>query len=280
MTILSWDHHGTSGELFGFHPLVAAMGVFDGVHLGHKKLLQKPLDYAKTNGGQAWVITFDTNPARMLNQEAYPGDIQSLNQKIETLEQLGFAGVILLPFDQDFRNQESMVFLERFMKWFPLDCLYVGENFHLGKYPGSTAQELQDLFVKLGTQIRVDITDLANHNGTTVSSTIIRNTLLQGDLNHSNTLLGRPFRIDLRGIPLLRHGGIQGILKKWTKQLLPQTGTFFLTITGSLGTYDSKGWGTPEGFFWDQCCSNQQWYWIDVHQFWNDKNHNEKIGMK
>jgi len=264
MNIISWEHHGTKDELFDSQPIFAAMGVFDGVHRGHQILLDKPLSNARINNGQSWVITFDTNPARILNPEFFPGDIQSLPQKIDTFESLGFQGVILLPFDQNFRNQESTLFLHRFLQWFPLDCLYVGENFHLGRYPGTTAQELEDLFNQLGKKVRVDITDLANHNGQIVSSTIIRKALLQGDLSHSNSLLGRPFRIDLRGIPLLRHGGIQGMLKKWTTQLLPQAGTFILSLQGLSGSVESKGWATPEGFFWEHSESNQESYWIDL----------------
>ena len=82
-------------------PIVLACGFFDGLHIGHRRILERAMEGARRLGGEAWVMTFDAHPLKILKPEAAPLLITSTNHKLSLLRQSGIDGCILLPFTRE-----------------------------------------------------------------------------------------------------------------------------------------------------------------------------------
>jgi riboflavin kinase/FMN adenylyltransferase len=146
---------------------------------------------------------------------------------------------------------EAQTFLRQLLEWFPLEVLYVGENFHLGRYPGVGARDISRVVKEMGGTLRVDITALANDNDSPISSTRIREAVTKGNLLAVTQLLGRPFRIDLRGVPLLRHGDTWGLLRKWVSQVMPHNGNYAIVLHGRNQQVRTQGSWKSTGAYWE-----------------------------
>lgn len=229
--------------------VAASMGVFDGIHRGHRDLLSETLRRASELNTEAWVISFERHPAQIVKPADFQGSLQTLCQKVEMLDELGFAGVLLLPFDQAFRDIDAGAFLRQLCTRLPLLRFLVGRNFRLGKYPGTAAMDLPSLREGL----RVDIVDLAQDNGAPISSSRIREGVMAGRFAEVKGLLGRDYEIDLRGIPLLRQGEQHGIRRAWTDQVLPREGDFVLElIFDDESRQNVRAKAEAWGLSWDQ----------------------------
>ena len=198
-------------------------------------------------GAEAWAITFERNPASILNPHGYLGDLQTLRTKLDGFRSMGLDGTLVLPFDTEFQQLDAKAFLESLTEGLRVERLVVGANFRLGRYPGTDAAHLQSEHRGL----RVDIVDLATDNGGPISSSRIRDAVASGRLFEAEALLGSAYRLDVQGIPILRHGKTFGIWREWTQQVLPKTGVF--TLKALVDGKDVKLLGSfnKQGLFWD-----------------------------
>jgi riboflavin kinase/FMN adenylyltransferase len=186
-------------------PLALSVGVFDGVHRGHQRLISKILDHAGKRGGVGGVVTFRQNPRGILHPGAFPGDLYSLPQKLKTLEGLGAAFAVLIDFSGDFSRitgKEFAALLGRRR----VDYLAVGANFRCGYRLDTDAQSIREMMAPRGT-----FTELApqlRENGTPISSSRVRAAVLAGDIAGAADLLGRPYGVDLTGLCPVVEGGV------------------------------------------------------------------------
>src|SRR5215218_4165338 len=93
-------------------PIYLAIGVFDGVHLGHRAVIERALREAKQQGGNAVAVTFDPHPARVLRPEKAPHLLTSTPHKLRLIRALGIERILVLPFTQEFADTEPSVFIE------------------------------------------------------------------------------------------------------------------------------------------------------------------------
>lgn len=229
MEILHYDQ--LHPELFpDDYRIAATMGVFDGVHRGHRTLIHRAKYLAETRGGHPWAITFIENPGRVLDPGQFLGSISSLNQKLTLLEAEGLEGILLVPFSHQLRHTGAEEFMNTLSKLLGLDSFTVGENFKLGVFPGMTGKELSGQFPW------VDILPLAYHNDEPISSTRIRKAVRNASISEANNLLGHCYTVDLRGIPLLRHGDETQIYHEMVSQVLPQRGEHCVTMVHRDGS--------------------------------------------
>ena len=173
-------------------PSVIALGYFDGVHLGHRRVIQKAIDVAKANGWQSTVLTFDPHPREVLGQSGYTRYLTPLEDKLEQFAKLGVDVTYVMKFDISFAAVYPEDFVEECL--LPLSCRHVVVGFdftfgHRGKGTASTLQELS------GGRYGVDVIGPVNRLGEKVSSTMIREYLLNGDVRQTQQLLGRPYKI-------------------------------------------------------------------------------------
>lgn len=173
-------------------PSAIALGYFDGVHIGHRRVIQKAIDTAKANGWQSIVLTFDPHPREVLGQSGYTRYLTPLADKLEQFEKMGVDITYVMKFDIGFAAVYPEDFISECM--LPLDCRHVvvGFDYTFGHRGMGTAHTLQEM-----SQGRygLDIVGPVNRLGEKVSSTIIREYLHHGDVEQVRHLLGRPYKV-------------------------------------------------------------------------------------
>ncbi len=171
---------------------VVTSGTFDGVHLGHRKILTNLVDKARKTNSESVVITFWPHPRTVLQPDQPTRLLTSLEEKIELIGESRPDHLIILPFSRDFSNQSSLEFIYKILiGQIGTKHLIIGYDHRFGKNREGSFEFLKENAAQFGFEVeeipREDI-----HN-VTISSTNIRKSLQQGDLNEVLTLLGRPY---------------------------------------------------------------------------------------
>lgn len=205
-------------------PVSLAVGVFDGVHRGHRELLRRAVsDAGQLDNGIPAVLTFDPNPARLTRPESYLGDLSTPELRMRFFSRCGIEEVILVAFNERFAAMPGFEFLERILHLFPyLQLMVVGFNFHLGHNRDVHAAELSQWMARRG--VRVDIVPALKDNTGSISSSRIRRAVAVGDVELAASLLGRPYTVAVDGkFPSHRDE---------CSQLLPPAGTYLCEFVG------------------------------------------------
>ena len=175
-------------------PIVLAMGCFDGVHIGHQRVISTAVKQAKACGGEAWVFTFNPHPAKVLSPETAPPLISVETCRLRQLETLGAHGVIAIPFDKTFAHTEPELFLSNLWKRLPtLNGIVCGTDWSFGYKARGKFQALEKLCGEHG--ITATAIPPVLFNGERISSTHIRQAVRSGDIPLAEQMLGRPFCI-------------------------------------------------------------------------------------
>ncbi|MGL4945169.1 MAG: bifunctional riboflavin kinase/FAD synthetase, partial [Fusobacteriaceae bacterium] len=187
-----------------------AIGSFDGIHRGHKKLISSAVETARKHGGKSVVFTFYSHPKEVTNSINAPKLINSLEEKIYLLEKMGVDYLVLQPFNYEFSNMGPEEFVDKILKEFLCTKeVFVGFNFGFGKGRSADVRKLEHLCGKRHIKVR-EIPPVKVFEKV-VSSTGIRNAILSGDLATVNSFLGEPLLISgivVHGKKLGRQMGI------------------------------------------------------------------------
>jgi riboflavin kinase/FMN adenylyltransferase len=172
---------------------ILTIGVFDGVHLGHKHLLAKLVERARQRNLLSGVVTFDPHPQRVLSPETRLPFLTGLEQRKALLKNEGVKAVIVLPFSRELAQLSAGEFIKLLKDYLSLKELVIGPDFTLGRNREGNAGNLR----KLGEDMDFTVTVVppVTINGETVSSTAIREALAGGDLERVRSLIGRPFSL-------------------------------------------------------------------------------------
>jgi riboflavin kinase/FMN adenylyltransferase len=207
----------------GDKPLAMSIGVFDGVHRGHQRLIEKIRFHAGEHGGLGVVLTFTRNPRHILRPRCHGGDIYSLPQKLDTLEKLGVELTVLIDFSGNFSKISGKEFTTLIGRR-QVRYLAVGVNFRCGYHQDTDAQTIQELVAANGTC--TELVSQVRDTGEPVSSSRIRGAIQAGDLAGAAALLGRPLSVDLAGLqPRLRAGACCWDLRE-AGRVLPPNGRY------------------------------------------------------
>ncbi|GAB1482832.1 FAD synthetase family protein [Treponema sp.] len=198
MKIIDWNDLA-SGSYKNDTPISSTIGVFDGIHLGHKVLLDAVLETATSKGYTSTVITFKENPKAIMHRRSYHGDVLSLSQKLEILQNAGMDMLILIDFSGDFSRMGGKEFIGLLRDRGNLRYLAVGSDFRCGHNLDTDAQAIQAMNSVYG--IPTEIVPPVLKEGSRVSSSKIRTAIVSGDLVEAAALLGRNLEIDLIGAP-------------------------------------------------------------------------------
>lgn len=175
-------------------PVVLAMGCFDGVHIGHQKVISAAVEQAKTRGGEAWVFTFNPHPAKILSPKTAPPLISAETCRLRQFEALGVHGVIAIPFDKTFAHTEPKRFLSNLREKLPtLSGIVCGTDWSFGYKARGKFQTLEKLCAKHG--ITATALQPILYDEEKISSTHIRQAVRAGDIPLAEQMLGRPFCI-------------------------------------------------------------------------------------
>jgi riboflavin kinase/FMN adenylyltransferase len=176
----------------GFGPSVVAIGKFDGVHAGHRAVIERARVDAAPTGAKVVAVTFDRNPLRTLRPEICPDDLVGATQKLRLLDEAGVDATLMLHFDAELAGIPAPRFVEAFLVGaLNAKTVLVGRDFRFGKGGAGDPQLLVDMGKNLG--FRVDVVDdiRALEGERRVSSTWIRELLADGEVEAAGRLLGR-----------------------------------------------------------------------------------------
>ncbi|MCS6770755.1 MAG: riboflavin biosynthesis protein RibF [Kiritimatiellae bacterium] len=173
-------------------PVVFAAGAFDGVHRGHQAVFRAAIDLAASCHGEAWALSFDPHPLKVLRPESAPPLITSTPHRLRLLAETGIRGVVLIPFNEAMASLEPESFIFAVREQTPrLHAFVVGENWTFGRRASGDVALLR----KLGARFGFDVVAVprVQWNGAPISSTRIRQAVREGDLAAAEAMLGRPF---------------------------------------------------------------------------------------
>jgi riboflavin kinase / FMN adenylyltransferase len=165
------------------------IGVFDGVHIGHRKVIQTMLAESKAQQNASVVITFYPHPAIVLGKIDTPQYLLDDETKAKLIESMGVNYLLTLPFTKEFATIEAEDFVQRLIDTLKMSCLITGEDFTLGKNKQGNATVLDELSQKYNFQFH--LIQEVDANGNRISSTLIRNLIRNGEIKNANHLLGR-----------------------------------------------------------------------------------------
>lgn len=176
-------------------PIVLTQGTFDGVHLGHQKILKRVVDKAKEEGGKSVLLTFYPHPRLVL----YPEDnelklITTIDEKARLLDRFGLDYMIILPFTKEFSRIPPYNFIKDILvEKIGLKTMIIGYDHRFGKNREGSINEIEQYADTFGYDVeQIPEEDI---NNCIISSTRIRKALLIGDLDEANSFLGRDFSI-------------------------------------------------------------------------------------
>ncbi len=233
-------------------PLHVGIGVFDGVHVGHRSLVGEVAARAHAAAGAAMAITFDPLPIEVFAPGAPPSRLSDVTERVALLRDAGADAVAVLRFTHEVASWPPDEFAERVAAAGEVREVVVGEDFRFGHDRVGDLAMLASLGRRLGFAVRVAAPVL--REGRMVSSTRIRNALLAGDVADAAALLGRPYAVTAsveRGDPHGRELGYPTVsLLVPARRLLPRDGIYavWATVGGrrvaaaaSLGIRSSSG---------------------------------------
>jgi riboflavin kinase/FMN adenylyltransferase len=174
---------------------VVAIGVFDGVHRGHQRILAGAVREAATLRAPSMAVTFFPHPEAVLRPRSAPRMLTSLERKAELLGELGIDEVVVVRFDRVFAQLSPELFCRAVLSaHLGARLVFVGENFRFGHRGAGTPADLESYGATHGFKVRS--VGLVEEGGETISSTRIRELLRAGHVAEAGFLLGRPHRIE------------------------------------------------------------------------------------
>lgn len=175
-------------------PLFLAIGVFDGVHLGHQAVISTSAEHARAANGTPVVVTFDPHPEKILRPEKAPHLLTATPHKIALIRTLGVRHLLIIAFNRQFAATEPEDFVQQLVQHSkPLREICVGHEWSFGKNRRGNLE----LLTQLGAKFDFNVVGIppVTVNGEIVSSTTIRRAVESGDLKKTAAMLGREYTI-------------------------------------------------------------------------------------
>ncbi|HSV56911.1 MAG TPA: FAD synthetase family protein [Magnetospirillaceae bacterium] len=229
MKVLDWEAW-TGRDLDAVRPASVTVGVFDGVHIGHRALIGRvlalPGDWDRT------AVTFRQNPKGLLRPGTFHGAVSSLEQKLESLEEAGIGTCVLIDFSGNFSRLAGVEFLTALSAGGGARYLAIGSDFRCGHRLSTDATGVRVICAALG--VATEIVEPVMYHGRAVSSSRIRRAVQVGRLPDASAMLGRPYALDLRGLTPEPHSG--ALRYHGIRQVLPPPGMYVTEAS------DGRGW--------------------------------------
>lgn len=217
----------------------AAIGMFDGVHLGHRHLIQCVREEARRRGLLPTVITFANHPSTVTTPDSPVKMLTGIAERRTMLEKQGIGEVIMLDFDEKLRQLTAQEFMTLLHDRYAIDCLIVGFNNHFGS---DRTLGFAD-YRRIGAALGIDVVQATEADGPKTSSSIIRRLLEAGNVEEAALRLGRNFRLRGRVVEGKRLGRTIGfptanITPTLPGALVPAPGVY--AVRFSLAGSDTK----------------------------------------
>lgn len=255
MTVLPWEGLAPHRDL----PSALTIGVFDGIHLGHQRLIREIV--SDSPGTAAVVCSFRQNPGSVLGTRPVPGSILSLRQKERKFAGLGVRYLVLIDFSLEISTLTGEDFLAVLERAFDVRRLVVGYNFHMGRGRAMGIRELESLLSSVRPQLTV--VPATYHRNRVVSSSRIREAIVHGSFPEAREMLGGDYCLDLEDLEPALRGGVASLPRARIGQVLPQEGSYRAQLCGGEGarrlaqvalTGDAVQWDASTGIRVSEIC--------------------------
>lgn len=249
MKIIEWTDNGPGWTL---PPTAATIGVFDGLHLGHRALVSRVVN--NSTGLVPMAVTFRTNPKKMTKPQRFHGDIFNLDQKLAALESAGVHLCILIDFSGNFSKLHGTEFVSILVQSFGVRSFVVGHDFRCGHNLSTDAMGVKEAASAYG--LETEIVEPVSVNGHIVSSSSIRTAIMNGRTDLALAMLGRPYTLDLRSFEMTAAGTRRMVNMPETGYVVPATGRYHLVVGSrtnrcdTIATVDGNGlldWESVDG---------------------------------
>ena len=210
-----------------------AIGNFDGVHLGHLRIVQRLLERARAVSGPAIVFTFDPHPVRILRPDECPPPLTWTERKAQLLAQHGVYKIVAYPTDEALLRLSAQEFFDKIVRE-ALDAraMVEGPNFFFGHNREGNVEVLSQLTAAAG--ISLDVVQPFEQDGAIVSSSLVRRLIAAGEVARAAQMLSAPYRI--RG--MVTHGAGRGVKLGFPTANLEAVDT----LLPDMGVYAGRAW--------------------------------------
>jgi riboflavin kinase/FMN adenylyltransferase len=246
-------------------PTCLTLGVFDGLHLGHQRIMQTVVERAKATNTTPTVITFDPHPRSVLSPQNAPPLLQTLDQRLAAFEFLGIGQTVVIRFDQEFAAIDADKFLrETVHERLQAKEVYLGKGFAFGKNRAGNIEMLRKISNDLG--FFADEVPEVQLRGNRISSSKIRQFLQEGKVNLARRMLGRPYGVEgqiIHGFQRGRTIGFPTANLKPKNRVVPKFGVYAtatlidnewrrsITNVGVRPTFENETEPSVETFIFD-----------------------------
>ncbi len=218
------------------HTYVASIGFFDGVHTGHRFLIEQVKKEAVRRGMQSMVVTFPVHPRKVLQSDYQPSLLTTREEKLMLLRETGIDRVALLDFTKAVAEMSACDFMDVLRREYDVQVLVVGYDHRFGH--GRT-EGFED-YVRYGQKLGMEVVRARELPGG-ASSTAVRRALEQGDVQTANSTLGYPYFLQGEVVHGFGNGQKLGYptanLRTDTEKLIPANGVYYVQVSGeALGT--------------------------------------------
>lgn len=217
--------------------MCVSVGVFDGLHVGHLKILNRNVELARENQWQSMAITFNKNPKMFMQSQTAHNRLTTDVQSEELLANLGIDHLVVIDFSAEFSKLTAKEFLAFICSFCQVKAMVVGEDFRCGAPVSSAGPvQLQEYLSRLAPGACMEVPPFVRTaDGEIASSTLVRQKLLEGALEEVQSMLGRPYALDLVAYP--SKFTEEGLLYRTASfmQLLPKAGAYEATMLLSDG---------------------------------------------
>jgi len=204
-------------------PVAISIGVFDGLHIGHQKLVEAIVQNPEK--ALPIIFTFTNNPAQVLKHREIEGKILSLNQKIDKLKSIGVAWTVLIDFSFEFSKLAGRDFINILQSLFDISRIVVGYNFAIGYRKDTQIDELREAF--RGRSTHVQVIGATSYGGRIVSSSRIRKEIKRARFFEVRQMLGQDYFLDLSSFESFQEDEEWiSLRREELAQMLPDEGLF------------------------------------------------------
>jgi riboflavin kinase / FMN adenylyltransferase len=217
----------------GWRQPVLALGNFDGVHLGHRSIIERVVRSAARRAATPVVLTFDPHPTRVVRPGAAPPLLMTSEQKVRAVGDLGVEGVAIVPFTQDVAAWDPETFVRLILQeWLGVAEVWVGANFVFGHDRAGNVTTLRQLGARYG--FTAETIEPVRYKEFVVSSSRARRLIGEGRVEEAATLLGRHYSLDgivVHGLQRGRTLGFPTANLETENELLPPNGVYATMAT-------------------------------------------------
>ncbi|HWR39694.1 MAG TPA: bifunctional riboflavin kinase/FAD synthetase [Patescibacteria group bacterium] len=226
-------------DLERFENVAVGLGTFDGVHIGHQRVISRVAQLAAVNNGTGVVFTFSNHPLAVIEPERCPLQIISQEEKAAVIESLGIDVLVSLPFTRHFLKIEPAGFIRLLLDKLDLRHIVVGPNYSFGYRGAGSPEMLRAAGKECGFSL--EVMDALRLEDVLVSSTLIRQLVADGNMEKAAELLGRPWSLTQEVVTGDRRGHTLGFptanMIFPADRLIPADGVYVAQVETPYGNY-------------------------------------------